>query len=170
MILAGILSFAALQFDGYAGPSVVSPQAAYNAAGITLRDLLFQQPRTSVDAAQVLLAAQMASGRSGHWWYIEPNPPSRINSLLMAQWFWALRGNTANQELIQPTVPLQLDGNYSSSYLANEVMEDFPDPGKNGFHLFVPSWLRQAIVKQEPSWALPGRLLVIPTPSSDPAS
>ena len=167
VLFAGILTFAALQFDGYAGPSVVSPQAAYNAAGITLRDLLFHQPSRSAEASQVLLAAQMASGRPGHWWYLEPNPASGINFLLMAQWFSVLRGNAANQELIQPTVPLQFDGNFSSSYLAHEVVEDFPDPGKNGFHLFVPPWLKQVIVNQDPSWRLPGSLLVIPAPSSD---
>ena len=81
VFLAGLLTYAALQFDGYVGPSVVSPQSAYNAGGITLRDLLFQQPKVSVDAEQVLLAAQRTSGRPGHWWYLEPNPPSGISSI-----------------------------------------------------------------------------------------
>ena len=160
--LSGLLAFAALQFDGYVGPSVLSPFPSNNAGGIALRKLVFQQPRRSIDAARVLLAAQRTGGRPGRWFYLEPNPPSGIRSILLAQWFLVLHGDPANEDSFAPT----LDGTYSASQLAHAVRATYPHPEENGFHLFVPAWLRRAIAEQDAAWGRPGRLFVIPTPTS----
>ena len=162
-VLAVLLTGAALQIDGYVGPVPGTLQSSDNASGITLRDLIYQQPSGAPDAEGVLHAAQMANNKPGHWWFLEPNPPSGITSVLMSQWFWSLQGDPTNENGLQPVVPFELNGILTSSQIVHEVIEDFPNPGANGIHLFVPSWLKPAIIQKDPIWGRPGRLFVIPS-------
>jgi hypothetical protein len=160
--LSVLVTVAALQIDGYVGPVPGTLQSTYTAPGITLRDALYALPSRPVDGQRLLLAAQTANLRPGHWWFLEPNPPSGNTWVLMTQWLWSLQGEFATSNTVRSTVPLELDGTATPHQLAHAIVADFADPGGNGYHLFVPKWLKRAIVRRDPAWAHPGWLLVIP--------
>ena len=44
------------------------------------------------------------------------------------------------------------------------LLLDFPDPIADHVHLFVPPWLRTALVREDPVWGRPGVLHLIPAP------
>ena len=163
VVLATLLTIGVIQVDGYVGPVPGTLQSLYNASGVDLRNLLYQQPSTSPVSQRLLLAAQQANGRPGNWWFLDPNPPPGITFVLMSQWFSALQGDPTNQNGLQPFVPFQLDGSLTANQIAHIVIEDFPNPAANGVHLFVSPSIEHAIVRQDPAWGSSGRLYVMPT-------
>jgi hypothetical protein len=172
--VAVLLTVAALQIDGYVGPLTGVLQSGDDAIGITVRhDVQVAAPR-SLEAEQVLLAAQEArslgaGGGTGQWWYLGLAPTKtnkkRTDFVRLALWFPELVGDATNPDYFRSQdLGDQLTKVHSHSATARIVIKDFPLSVDSQLHLFVPGWLQAAMIRQDPAWARPGLLLAIPIP------
>jgi hypothetical protein len=174
--LTVLLAAAALQVDGYVGPLTGVLKSGDDAMGITVQHQVQVADAHSVEAEQVVLAAQHARAAGagvvpGQWWYVGVEPttyaPTRTDFVRLSLWFAVLADDSSNQGYFESqSLGKQLTLVHSPSVTARIVIDDFPSPLKDHVHLFVPSWLETAIVAQDPTWSTPGLLEVIPSVGS----
>ena len=167
-----LISVAALQVDGYVGPLYGALQVTDVAQGIPLHNAIAAIPRNPVDAATLLRAAQVAqssraSDRTGRWWYVDPvrlaGQTAFTYNGLTIQWFTILRGNPTDQEYYKSAaLGWKLTGALTEREVAMVVIHSFPNPVSSDDHLYVPGWLRAAMVRADPTWRHPGLLHLIP--------
>jgi hypothetical protein len=178
--LSVLVAAAALQIDGYVGPLTGVLQSTYDAAGITEQHDVQIAPTRSVPAEELLLSAQDArsSGADdgvGQWWYIGVAPtsynPKKTDFVRLALWFSDLAGDATNAGYFRAQdLGKKLDRVHSPTATARIVIQDFPNPMENKFHLFVPTWLETAMVQEDPIWGSSGLLLPIPSVSPSQAT
>ena len=172
---AALLSVAALQVDGYVGPYYGVLESSYDAPGIAVHNFLAEVPSQSLDAAHLLSAAKIAhAGRTKdpaeQWWYVEdptapPGDAGYTSYVLSGQWFLTLRGDgTYLEDDPGLAVSKLLAGVRSPSLAAAMIIRSFPDPIGHHVHLFVPEWLRHALIHDDSAWGRPGQLGPISTP------
>ena len=174
-LAAIFLSAAMLQVNGYVGPAIGRLQNVKMAPGLVNHDAFAKASRPPRLAWQVIRAAQIArtaldTNRAEQWWYLDPIPlpldSGYTNFGLLAEWFAILRGDPTNAEYYRGGLVLgaQFERVHSPSVAARIVIRDFPHPIVSHVHLFVPTWLRHAIVSEDPVWGRSNRLLSLPTP------
>ena len=171
---AVLLAVAALQVDGYVGPPTTIFNSYHQALAMPYHDYLTVAPSTPLYLWQVIVSAQIAydsqaKDHAEQWWYLDPillSDGSGYSSFgQIAEWFSMLRGNPSNAEYFYSGGVLgsQFTSVDTPSAAAEIVIGDFPNPIDNHVHLFVPAWLRDAIIKDDPVWGQPGQMVVIPT-------
>jgi hypothetical protein len=122
-------------------------------------------PTASAEAVSLLDAAQVARANgSGHWWYVDPT--SANSFAFFAEWFADLRGDPTqvDYDRIGNALAPMLDEPPTPDAAARIIIMDFPSPQDGRIHLFLPSFLRQDIIRQDPAWRTPGALLNLQTP------
>jgi hypothetical protein len=171
--LTVLATAAALQIDGYVGPSPHALQASDVASGIAAHDVLTAQPPVSPPALQLLLAARAAQrqeathppGAEGQWWYVDPAPIYFGATLysLYGLWFSDLRGDPTAEEYntIGFKLAAKLDSVPSLVDEATVVVKHFGPP-RASLHIFVPQDLRDQIIRLDPVWGRPGLLITLP--------
>jgi hypothetical protein len=158
LIASVLISVAVLQIDGYVGPFPGALQSSSNAVGIYTHDMLRSVPLQSPDAERLINAAELSSNKPGQWWYIDPMEGSSQFGKF-AQWFDALRGEPSNYVYFHIDSALAPGINLAQSNQdAETVIKEFPNPEGGQIHLFVPSWLDEAIVHLDPAWQRPNAL------------
>jgi hypothetical protein len=170
--IALLAAVAALEVDGYVGPAPQTLAASDLAAGVASHDVLTGQAKTSPGAAAMLAAARYAqehqaqSGKAaGKWWYV--NPGFGVYGFVYGEqgvWFSVLRGDPSQAEYVKITLHLAPHLLHAGSVdaVARVIDRNFV-PTSDGLHLFVPSWLQEALVHRNVQWARPGLLLSIPS-------
>jgi hypothetical protein len=169
-----ILTVAVLQVDGYVGPPTSIFSGYHEALAIPSHDYLTGAPSTPLYTWQLIVSAQIADDSQAkyhdeQWWYIDPIPLSDglgyDNFGQVAEWFPMLRGDPTNAEYFRSgtVIGAQFSSVYTPSAAARIVIRDFPNPVESHVHLFVPSWLRRAIIHEDPAWGRPGQLVAIPS-------
>jgi len=171
VVLSAVLALGLLQVDGYVGPSSTKLQSTYNASALDLHSWF--TGGSSLNAQRILLAAQISEGRAGTWWYVDPTPVPSAQHVTdfaqLAQWFLILRGDPTGAGYNRVwTLALrdQLLYPHAPAAVAATVIRDFSDPARGHVHLFVPGWLRRAIIAQDPAFGRPGTLLLLPAPTA----
>jgi hypothetical protein len=155
-------------------------QSTDDAAGITIQhDVQVASPR-SVAAEQLLLSAQQAQSMGavdsvGQWWYIGLTPttynPKKTDFVRLAMWFSDLVGDPSNAAYFRAQdIGNKLTKVRGPAATARIVIQDVPRPIKNQIHLFVPAWLRTAMIHEDSFWGTPGLLLAIPSVSLSKAT
>jgi hypothetical protein len=181
-----LLSIAALQIDGYVGPSIASLKSSYVATGFGVHDALVSAHSRSLVAEEMLLAAQEAQSIRGgdnaeQWWYVVPtssrNDDSPIsvdshgfpkstytNFGLAGEWFVILAGEPTLNEYTQSgsVIGAQFSKVGSPWTAARIVIRDFPLSTRDNVYLVVPRWLKDDILIEDRSWKKHGHLIVIP--------
>jgi hypothetical protein len=172
VVVTAMLTVAALQIDGYVGPLTGVLQSNDDAIGITVQHDVQVASARSTEAAQLLATVQEAQSLgagngTGQWWYMGLFPTSfntsRTDFVRLALWFPELLGDPSNAAYFRAQdIGKKLTLVQSPSATAQLVIEDFPSPIADHDHLFVPSWLRTAMVRQDAVWGQPGLLYTIP--------
>ena len=172
-LLAGVV---ALEADGYVGPYPHALAGSDVAAGVASHSVLTSQAATSASAGVVLAAARIAQGptagaltegRGAGWWFV--NPGFGVYGFVYGEdgvWFSVLRGDPSQAEYEKITLKVapRLLHPGSADAVARVISRDF-DPASGRLHLFVPTWLRAALVHRDPAWGRPGVLLPLPSPA-----
>jgi hypothetical protein len=173
VLVALILTVAALQVDGYVGPYTDDVGVLSTANGLGVRSEITQLASRSDLSEQLLLGAQAASRERGgqsneRWWYVVPNIGSGDLSLL-GQWFIQLVGDPSEAAYNRAGVVIgsQFGTVASPGVAVRLVMQDFPNPVVDRIHLCVPAWLRAALIKRDPIWSRPGQLVTAPWEGSE---
>lgn len=170
--IALLAAVVALEIDGYVGPASRTLAASDVAAGVVSHEVLTAQPKTSPGAAAMLGAARDAQEHeapskksAGKWWYV--NPGFGVYGFVYGEqgvWFSVLRGDPSQAEYEKITLHLAPHLLHAGSVdaVARVIDRNFV-PTSDGLHLFVPSWLQEALVHRDVRWARPGLLLSIPS-------
>jgi hypothetical protein len=175
ILAAVLLTVAALQVDGYVGPSSKALQSINVAYGISVHEALGKAPTRSRPLEEALRAAQevqviRGSDTSEQWWYVDPVRPSAGRTRayrdfsLLAEWFIDLLGDPSATayNYSGSVLGTQFEHIHSISEAARIVIRDFPSPQTNHTHLVVPSWLEPVIIREDPVWGQPGLLIAGP--------
>lgn len=172
--MTALLTVAALQVDGYVGPSSQALQSSNIAAGITAHEMLAMDPTQSRDAEELILAALKVQGLRGsntdeQWWYVDPTKPTSTSGTyasfsLISEWFIDLAGNPSDAAYSYSgnVLGTQFTHIYSAAEAARIVIRDFPSPVKSHTHLVVPKWLKTAMIREQPMWGHHHLLVTIP--------
>jgi hypothetical protein len=181
-----LLTVAALQVDGYVGPSAGALKSTYIASGLSVHGKLQSAPAASQTAEELLLAAEKVQRIRGNdtaeqWWVVDPSAteyevntiPLRSNGAakttyanfaLLGEWFVILAGDPTLEEYTRSgsLIGFQFRKVRSPNVAAQIVIRDFPFPAKDNIHLVVPQWLETAIVHDDPTWGHNDRLVTVP--------
>jgi hypothetical protein len=147
----------------------------WDAQGLTIHQYIANAQSGKIYSRPLLLAAMRSRAISiatsgqpceGRWSYLDPtrnltDDPFYPKMSQLAQWFVVLCGDPSNNEIFYPigSLGVRLNDATSRATIARLLVHGFPDPEAGDVHLFVPAWLKAAIIAQDARWGRPGHLL-----------